>query len=710
LVLTGGGSFCPGCGDSLALNYSVSDGGSGVAGWQLTSGSLTLASGSGPATAGLGWDGGPSTGSGSGSGSLSLEGRDLAGNTSQETLGFTIIVPTPIPPTAVVAPPVGGQSGQAPVVVAVLPSGGQSPAATVPPLVQPGQAPGPVLSGDEGPSRPAVTVQFGDRLPLETFISSGVGGGGPPSGLDPIDLFWPSAAAGGIAASMLYLLEQGRRQSASPPVDSGIRQGLSVSELQRQLETQLAQARADLASKTGIRVALENADPVEKRDPTWKKELDKAKLDETACRNRITSLTGQLDAEKTRLARMSNVQLHPASSADEIELMDPGRDLNENMRRIAELNAERLRQQAEAMERQRMLNTVPAWIAAHIWNRMPEDLRLDAYTHHAWMTGISPAEGGDIWRASGAQGDYAVFAQGGRLLYVLDSVNLRTTPAYPESVVIGSLAPGSQVTWTGRTCNADGILWYQVVDGRGRTGWASARYTDTLDLPRQVIPTLPTTPSGYTLRTGVRADGVQFVYYTGASGVVTIGDQHNPIRFGYPDPDVEQYIYVADNVTRGLKHNLCGAFCAAYLSGNSIGDFLDLWKVREPAGYKIGVTDDEPYNMDVVKGMLRMYGMTYQDLDNSARLLPSQMQAEIASGKVLIAGVGMSDATGGILATGDTGHWVVVRDVSMNRDGVWVHIYNPFMNRFEIYDFETFRCAFSNLRGTGHYNGTWTSR
>ncbi|MFH2102569.1 MAG: hypothetical protein ABIJ39_04345, partial [Chloroflexota bacterium] len=47
LVLTGGGSFCPGCGDSLALNYSVSDGGSGVAGWQLTSGSLTLASGSG---------------------------------------------------------------------------------------------------------------------------------------------------------------------------------------------------------------------------------------------------------------------------------------------------------------------------------------------------------------------------------------------------------------------------------------------------------------------------------------------------------------------------------------------------------------------------------------------------------------------------------------------------------------------------------------
>ncbi|MFH2103331.1 MAG: hypothetical protein ABIJ39_08260, partial [Chloroflexota bacterium] len=152
LGLTGGGSFCPGCGGSLTVNYSVSDGGSGVAGWQLTSGGVTLASGSGPASASLG-----------------LEGRDLAGNTSQETLGFTIIVPTAIPPTAVVVPPVS----QSPVAVAVAPSGGQSPAATVPPLVQPGQAPEtasalpePVLpalaarpgSGDEGPSRPAVTV------------------------------------------------------------------------------------------------------------------------------------------------------------------------------------------------------------------------------------------------------------------------------------------------------------------------------------------------------------------------------------------------------------------------------------------------------------------------------------------------------------------------------------------------------------------------
>ncbi|MFH2104062.1 MAG: SH3 domain-containing protein, partial [Chloroflexota bacterium] len=577
----------------------------------------------------------------------------------------------------------------------------QSPAATAPPLVQQATgaalAPGPT---QPEPVRPAVTVQFGDRLPLETFISSGVGGGGPPSGLDPNDLFWPSAAAGGIAASMLYLLDQGRRQNTSPPVGGGIRQGVSVSELQRQLETQLAQARADLASKTAIRVALEGADPVEKRDPTWKKELDKAKLDETACRNRITSITGQLDAEKTRLARMSNVQLHPTSSADEIELMDPGRDLNENMQRVAELNAERLRQQAEAMDRQRMLNTHPEWIAAHIWNRMSEDLRLDAYTHHTWMTGISPAEGGDIWRANGAHGDFAVFAQGGRLMYVLESVNLRATPAYPESVVIGSLAPGSQVTWTGRTCNADGILWYQVVDGRGRTGWASGRYTDPLDLPRQVIPTLPITPAGYTLRTGVIPGGGQFVYYTGArTDLVTIDLNIKTSN----RQDAEQYL-IYDG---GECHNLCGSFCAAYLSGNGIKEFLDLWKIREPADYKVGVTDNKPYNIDVVERMLRMYDKTYQRFDNTARLLPSQLQAEIASGKALIAGVNIGD--GGVLATGETGHWVVVRDVTMNRDGVWVHIYNPYMNRFEIYDFVTFQNAFSNLV-TGHYNGTWVTR
>ncbi|MFH2102566.1 MAG: SH3 domain-containing protein, partial [Chloroflexota bacterium] len=314
---------------------------------------------------------------------------------------------------------------------------------------------------------------------------------------------------------------------------------------------------------------------------------------------------------------------------------------------------------------------------------------------------------GDIWRANGAQGDYALFAQGGRLLYVLDSVNLRDKPAYPESVVIGSLAPGSQVTWTGRTCNADGILWYQVVDSRGRIGWVSARYTDPLDLPRQVIPTMPTTPAGYTLRTGLIPGGGQFVYYTGVPSEVIIEEIYEPTNHDLQDPGVEQYIYVDSTVNPGLKHNLCGAFCVAYLSGNSIGDFLDLWEVREPADYKVGVTDNQPYKIDVVERMLRMYDKTYQRFDNTARLLPSQLQAEIAGGKVLIAGVGIGK--GGVLATGETGHWVVVRDVSMNRDGVWVHIYNSFMNRFEIYDFETFRNAFSNL-GTGHYNGTWVTR
>ncbi|MFH2104354.1 MAG: SH3 domain-containing protein, partial [Chloroflexota bacterium] len=315
---------------------------------------------------------------------------------------------------------------------------------------------------------------------------------------------------------------------------------------------------------------------------------------------------------------------------------------------------------------------------------------------------------GDIWRANGAQGDYALFAQGGRLLYVLDSVNLRDKPAYPESVVIGSLAPGSQVTWTGRTCNADGILWYQVVDARGRTGWASARYTDTLDLPRQVIPTLPTTPTGYTLRNGVRADGIQFVYYIGASDVVRI----EPMPQTKTTSDAEQYLDLAthEERNRGIevpKYNLCGAFCAAYLSGNNIGDFLDLWEVREPADYKVGVTDNQPYIIEVVEDMVRMYDMTYHSFDRTATLLPSQLQAEIASGKVLIAGVGIGK--GGVLATGNTGHWVVVRDVTMNQDGVWVHIYNPFMNRFEIYDFVTFRYAFRNSSML-YYTGTWVTR
>ncbi|MFH2103341.1 MAG: hypothetical protein ABIJ39_08310, partial [Chloroflexota bacterium] len=270
LVLTGGGSFCPGCGDSLALNYSVSDGGSGVAGWQLTSGGVTLASGSGPVSAGLGWDGG---GLPSGSGSLSLESRDLAGNTAQETLGFTIIVPTAIPPTAVVAPPASQQGGQAP--VAVLPSGGQSPAATAPPLVQQATgaalAPGPT---QPEPARPVVTVQFGNHTSLQTLVSSEA----EAPGLASDNLFWGSAAAGLIGMWMAYALEMQLKRKKEEAA-----QAAEAARMNAQLR---AQEKAYAEYQAWVRAQQVNLEAdlqsIEERDPTWVREQHQQALVKSA--------------------------------------------------------------------------------------------------------------------------------------------------------------------------------------------------------------------------------------------------------------------------------------------------------------------------------------------------------------------------------------------------------------------------------------------
>jgi hypothetical protein len=94
VTLGAGGSFCPGCGETMTVAYAVTDGGSGVAAWSLTSGGATVASGTSATSQVLGWDG---SGLGGGAHSLTLLGRDAAGNESETSLEVEIIEPTPAP-------------------------------------------------------------------------------------------------------------------------------------------------------------------------------------------------------------------------------------------------------------------------------------------------------------------------------------------------------------------------------------------------------------------------------------------------------------------------------------------------------------------------------------------------------------------------------------------------------------------------------------
>jgi GH24 family phage-related lysozyme (muramidase) len=95
LSLDGDDYFCPGCGGTLAVGYSVQDSVSGIASWTLSVDGTTLTSGTAAGSGTFDWDGsalppGPHT--------LTLESHDMAGNVAQTTLSVTLVSPTPVPP------------------------------------------------------------------------------------------------------------------------------------------------------------------------------------------------------------------------------------------------------------------------------------------------------------------------------------------------------------------------------------------------------------------------------------------------------------------------------------------------------------------------------------------------------------------------------------------------------------------------------------
>ncbi|MFH2103006.1 MAG: hypothetical protein ABIJ39_06575, partial [Chloroflexota bacterium] len=643
LGLTGGGSFCPGCGGSLAVNYSVSDGGSGVAWWQLTAGSLTLASGSGPASASLGWDGGPSTGSGSGSGSLRLEARDLAGNTAQETLGFTIIVPTAIPPTAVVvAPPVS--QGQ----VAVVPSGGQSPAATAPPLVQQATgaalAPGPT---QPEPARPAVTVQFGDRLPLETLISSGVGGGGSPSGLDSDNLFWGSAAAGLIGAGMAYALEQQMKRKAE--------EAARAVSLRRMATSRMASGSFDaiqnqLDSVMEQRKRLESEGMLEKQDPGWQAEKWKLHQEE----QRLKAILERYERSPTIAEvqfRLEDIWRSRTSLENEPEMdrQDPSweKEYEEAILKEHDLEADLLYLQAIQEQFDGRINSVPpSGITPGYWAMIPEDERQEWADHFATR---------DIW-------------------IWMESLRVRSSPG--DGDVIGYLSYGSTVHYTGRLqILGDGSKWIEVeyTDRFGyHRGWIYANATAEIrdDIPTEEL--FPYVLTGNVL-VGTTRPELQYTYLH-----IDESNKTSPIRLA----DEAERVKVR-------HHNLCGQFSIAEVVCAELIDLLNRWAIKYPGALDI-LKDDIGTTVGQLKQILDVYNRSYFDYSS---ISPALLQTKLDAGQVFIALVNI-DSEGSL--GGTTSHWVVVKDMQYSGPSLKLRIYNPFHNRDEICEWQSFNCAFKN--------------
>ena len=152
-------------------------------------------------------------------------------------------------------------------------------------------------------------------------------------------------------------------------------------------------------------------------------------------------------------------------------------------------------------------------------------------------------------------------------------------------------------------------------------------------------------------------------------------------------------------------YNLCGEFCVAALASVDVIPMLKQWLPTYPRALNI-LKNNLGTGLPDLQSILRLFGMTstmFQYASSTASISPKRVKEELLKGKLAIAGVGIN-RRGKLDAKGQIRHWVVVEDTLPVGNSGWVRLYNPFMNREEVYNYKTF------LASMGQFGiGLWVS-
>jgi len=163
-----------------------------------------------------------------------------------------------------------------------------------------------------------------------------------------------------------------------------------------------------------------------------------------------------------------------------------------------------------------------------------------------------------------------------------------------------------------------------------------------------------------------------------------------------PDPnDFEQYF-----IFNGVKQvNACGELCVAYILGISLQELLENWRVKAPTlwnnvfsgGRARGTGSGELIQMFEIfaQPSVQLSSALFEPHIKRSRYTIKGMMRLLESGSV-IASVNMDGGTG-ILRGSGVLHWVAVTKITPERNGLGlVEVYNPAMNRIEVYSWQEF--------------------
>jgi hypothetical protein len=289
--------------------------------------------------------------------------------------------------------------------------------------------------------------------------------------------------------------------------------------------------------------------------------------------------------------------------------------------------------------------------------------------------------------------------QGGSDVWPVRSETINQDPA-DRDPKLGWAHPNDIMRWTGKVKRNENDpkypLWYEVIlykSGRMMKGWFKGNIVDPY-----IFPTPENDPANE-----ANADK-QF-------------DLSRPVLRHPSDKEIEdtiaarrgarQYIDVKEALGKTkIHHNLCGEFCVAALAGRDIIPFLKEWiKAYSQADIRTKniLTDpvrllnsDSGTGQPDVEFMLDMCGISHREYRYTPSISPItslRLKREINEGGAVFWGVSIFKAGGklsGKSTSNTTRHWIVLEDVIPVGNSGWVRIYNPFMNREEVYNYDYF--------------------
>jgi hypothetical protein len=531
LALSGGGSFCPGCGDVLSLSYDVQDALSGISSWTLSASGAVIASSSAAETAIVDWGG---SGLGGGTHTLTLTARDAAGN--QSTASLSIVLNTPPEPTsvAVIAPR----------------------ARVVTPFPPRATAGSPLDSGlaQREPSR--LTFESAPPEPQRALVQpaqsmNSTQPASPQATASPV--LWGGAAAGLIGAAMAVAMEAQRKRKEeearqiaemnrinadSRAREKGYQSHADMVEKQRQAAWDAAFLEALAAEQERKRaveqatimgaMATEEAERARAEDEVEKAWLEKkttaATVKEKDDSEEVKSKSG------FKLAMPAMKYFVEASSALAAKVLPSGASKSDK------LDVSKGEAGLEAAGAKAVINPTsgkysgsvtnpqrPAGVSAVKWALLSREDRLEiAADHEARMLRVNPPwllDSGrpvsidkedwkyydaedrrkavadvrkmwDTWLDNGYEGDFEIYARGGLLYWSNGYLNIKKEPGNNNRRII-QLSPNTKLSWTGisiHILNKGEIeIWYKVkyIQSKGKNkgkeyiGWVPWRLVRT---------------------------------------------------------------------------------------------------------------------------------------------------------------------------------------------------------------------------------------